>query len=169
MTRAVPKIASYPFTTLHPHIGKLKFTDTNSLTVADLPGLIEGAHQNKGLGHKFLRHVERTKILLFVLDGSLDPYEKRSPLNDLLSLFSELSLYNSRFAQKPFLVALNKCDISNGNYQTNLDLLKSCDKLQGKEILSISGKEGVGMKELSKKLREVAEKLMIKGVTNVKK
>jgi len=104
MTRAFPKIANYEFTTLHPHFGLLKFHDTYELRIADLPGLIEGAAQNKGLGHKFLKHIERTKILLFVLDGSLASNEKRSPLNDIICLFTELNLYHKSLTEKPFLI-----------------------------------------------------------------
>lgn len=161
LTRAVPKIAPYPFTTLHPHIGKLKFNEAFTLTVADLPGLIEGAHQNKGLGHKFLKHVERTKILLIVLDGSLDPYEKRSPLNDLNSLFNELSLFNKSYSDKPFLVALNKCDTDNENHEINLGLLRNSPLLKGKDIYSISGKEGIGLEELTIKLKQIADSINI--------
>lgn len=139
-------------------MGKIKFTDQTYLTLADLPGLIEGAHQNKGLGHKFLKHVERTKILLFLLDGSLDPYDKRSPLNDLLCLFSELSMYNKEFMNKPFLVVLNKCDTEEQqNFNTNLELIRNFDKLKGKEVISISGKVGTGLEELSQKIREIAK------------
>jgi GTPase len=139
-------------------MGKLKFTDQTYLTIADLPGLIEGAHQNKGLGHKFLKHVERTKILLFLLDGSLDPYDKRSPLNDLMSLFSEIELYNKNFADKPFLVALNKSDSQNEseNFKTNLEMLRNSEILRGKEVIPISGRDGLGLEELTIKIREIA-------------
>jgi GTPase len=139
-------------------MGKLKFTDQTYLTIADLPGLIEGAHQNKGLGHKFLKHVERTKILLFLLDGSLDPYDKRSPLNDLMSLFSEIELYNKNFADKPFLVALNKSDSQNesDNFKTNLEMLRNSEILRGKEVIPISGRDGLGLEELTIKIREIA-------------
>ncbi len=101
MTRAFPKIANYPFTTLFPHLGKLNFSDTTHVNIADLPGLIEGAHKNKGLGHKFLKHIERAKVILFVLDGTLDFNSKRSPLNDLVSLFDELKLFNPKLVEKP--------------------------------------------------------------------
>src|SRR3569623_917546 len=102
MTRAMPKIASYAFTTLLPHIGRINYDQDYSLRIADLPGLIEGAHVNKGLGHKFLRHIERTKILLFILDGSLDPEDKRSPMNDFKVLVQELGLYNKGYMEKPY-------------------------------------------------------------------
>ena len=159
LTRAVPKIAPYAFTTLHPHLGKLKFYDSFTLTIADLPGLIEGAHINKGLGHKFLKHVERTKILIFVLDGSLDPFENRSPLNDLITLFNELSMFNKSYLEKPFLLVLNKCDVEDENYKKNLELLNSDNKFLNKEIISISAKFGTGLEVLSEKLRNIAEKI----------
>ncbi len=159
LTRAVPKIAPYPFTTLHPHIGKLKFFDSFALTIADLPGLIEGAHQNKGLGHKFLKHIERTKILIIVLDGSMDPFDKRSPLNDLVTLFNELSLYNKNYIEKPFIIALNKCDSEDENFKKNLELLNSDNKFLKKELVIISAKYGTGLETLSQKIREMADKI----------
>lgn len=87
-------------------MGKLRYKDDQTLDLADLPGLIEGAHMNKGLGHKFLKHVERTKILLFLLDGSIDPSfdAKRNPLKDFLTLKNELAQYDSDIMKKPFLV-----------------------------------------------------------------
>lgn len=120
--------------------------------------MIEGAHNNKGLGHKFLKHVERTKILLFLLDGSLDPYEKRSPLNDLMSLFSEIELYNKNFVDKPFLVALNKSDSEkeSDNFKTNLEMLRKSEILRGREVVPISGKDALGLEELTIKIREIA-------------
>ncbi len=127
--------------------------------MADLPGLIEGAHANKGLGHKFLKHVERTKFLLFLLDGSLDPYDKRSPLNDLNCLFQELSLFNKTYSEKPFLIALNKCDINQDNHNKNLELLKNSDVFQKAKIISISGKEAIGLEELVLGLKEMAEEI----------
>ena len=168
LTRAVPKIAPYAFTTLHPHIGKLRFYDSFTLTIADLPGLIEGAHINKGLGHKFLKHIERTKILIFVLDGSLDPFEKRSPLNDLITLFNELSMFNKSYIEKPFLLVLNKCDVEDENYKKNLELLNSDNKFLNKEIVSISANYGSGLEVLSQKIRNLAENIALnKNIKNI--
>jgi GTPase len=92
MTRAFPKIAHYPFTTLRPHIGHAKFVDGSSLIMADLPGIIEGAHLNKGLGHQFLQHAERTKAILYVIDGT-EIIDERNPIKDLNVLLEELRLY----------------------------------------------------------------------------
>ena len=89
LTRAFPKIAHYPFTTLRPYVGLAKFVDDSQILLADLPGIIEGAHMNKGLGHDFLQHAERTKVLLLVLDGSVQE-EARTPLKDYKVLMNEL-------------------------------------------------------------------------------
>ncbi len=158
LTRATPKIASYPFTTLHPYTGKIRYENQNILTIADLPGLIEGAHHNKGLGHKFLKHIERTKVIIFVLDGSLNPHEERSPLNDLKTLLSEITLYNKEYAAKPFIIALNKSDMNSENYNINHELLK---KNYTQEILCISGKEGTGLPEFTAKIKQIADKMKI--------
>ena len=92
LTRAFPKIASYPFTTLRPYIGQVKFVDDTKMILADLPGIIEGAHANRGLGHEFLQHAERTKVLLYVVDGTVIE-DGRSPLHDFTVLQNELRLY----------------------------------------------------------------------------
>ena len=92
LTRAFPKIAHYPFTTLRPYIGQVKFVDDTKLVIADLPGIIEGAHENKGLGHDFLQHAERTKVLLFMVDGTVVG-DDRTPLRDFKVLQEELRQY----------------------------------------------------------------------------
>ena len=100
LSAAKPKVAAYPFTTLHPLVGVMEFPGTyERVTLADIPGLIEGAHRNVGLGHEFLRHIMRCRLLVFVLDmaGS----EGRNPLEDLASLRQELSLYNRQLAERP--------------------------------------------------------------------
>ena len=110
LSAARPRVAAYPFTTLHPLIGVVEFPDTyRRVTVADIPGLIEGAHRNVGLGHEFLRHITRCRVLLFVLDmaGS----EGRSPLEDFASVRRELSLYDPTLTERPGLVVANKMDL----------------------------------------------------------
>ena len=110
LSAAHPKVAAYPFTTLHPLIGVMEIPGTyERFTLADIPGLIEGAHRNVGLGHEFLRHIMRCKLLIFVLDmaGS----EGRYPLEDLASLRKELSLYHAQLSERPWLVAANKMDL----------------------------------------------------------
>src|SRR5205823_3820439 len=109
ISAARSKIAPYPFTTLHPVIGIVALGDYRRATVADIPGLIEGAHRNLGLGHDFLRHITRCRLLLFVLDmaGS----EGRSPIADLESLRREIDLYDSRLSERPWFVIANKMDL----------------------------------------------------------
>lgn len=107
VSRASPRIAPYPFTTVAPYIGQADFRDYKGFTIADVPGLVEGAHLGRGLGHEFLRHLERTRVLLYVIDvaRSEDPFE------DLLCLQREVELYSYDMAQKPCGVVANKCDV----------------------------------------------------------
>ncbi|MBN2505960.1 MAG: GTPase ObgE [Verrucomicrobia bacterium] len=108
VSRARPKIAPYPFTTLHPEIGILEYPDHHRLTVCDVPGLIEGAHRNVGLGHAFLRHLRRCKILVLLLD--MAGTDGRQPWHDYRQLLRELGLYDESLLAKPRLVAANKMD-----------------------------------------------------------
>jgi len=107
ISEAKPKIADYPFTTLEPNLGIVRYKDFNSFTVADIPGIIEGAHEGKGLGHKFLRHIERTRMLLFLIDISSENYQK-----DYDVLMNEIESYSEVLADKKKLVAFTKADIA---------------------------------------------------------
>jgi len=109
LSHATPKIANYPFTTLNPMVGVVEFPKYRRCTVADIPGLIEGAHDNRGLGHEFLRHITRCKLLLFVIDmaGS----EERNPIEDLEILRKEVKLYDEELAKFDWLVVANKMDL----------------------------------------------------------
>ncbi|MFP6719664.1 MAG: GTPase ObgE [Candidatus Poribacteria bacterium] len=106
---AKPKIAAYPFTTLTPNLGVVRIAEDKNFLLADIPGLIDGAHTGSGLGHDFLRHIERTKILIHVIDASAS--DGRDPIEDFEQINRELSLYNKRLARIPQLVALNKTDL----------------------------------------------------------
>jgi GTP-binding protein len=108
ISRARPKIAPYPFTTLHPQIGIVEYADFHRLTVCDVPGLIDGAHRNVGLGHEFLRHIERCKILVLLVD--MAGTDGRTPWDDYQHLLTELELYDSKLVEKPRLVVGNKMD-----------------------------------------------------------
>ena len=108
ISRARPKVAPYPFTTLHPQIGIIEYADFHRLTVCDVPGLIEGAHRNVGLGHEFLRHIERCKLLVLLLD--MAGTDGRAPWDDYKNLLSELELYDPALVQRPRLVVANKMD-----------------------------------------------------------
>lgn len=102
------KIAAYPFTTLHPNLGFIVRDDGTRVFIADIPGIIEGAHKNRGLGFEFLRHVERTKLLVFILDAS--GIDGRNPSDDFAVLLKELEAYNPQLLERPYIVALNKID-----------------------------------------------------------
>jgi GTP-binding protein len=108
ISRARPKIASYPFTTLTPQVGIVEYADLARLTVCDVPGLIEGAHRNVGLGHAFLRHIQRCKVLILLLD--MAGTDGRAPWDDYRQLLKELELYSPELLAKPRLVAANKMD-----------------------------------------------------------
>jgi len=112
LSAAKPKIADYPFTTLEPNLGIVTYKDSFSYVVADIPGLIEGAHQGKGLGHQFLRHIERTRALAYMIDVT-----DEDPLKTFLTLKRELSEYSHLLSIKPFLVILNKMDIADEDFK----------------------------------------------------
>ncbi|MDD3605444.1 MAG: GTPase ObgE [Kiritimatiellae bacterium] len=109
ISRARPKIAAYPFTTLNPVIGTVELDDTRRIRVADIPGLIEGAHKGVGLGHDFLRHIERTRYLLFVID--MAGVDGRKPVEDYFSLRSEMRLYRPELDERPYFIVANKMDM----------------------------------------------------------
>src|SRR5207247_3273016 len=109
LSAATPKIADYPFTTLTPTLGIVRPDDERTFVIADLPGLIPGAAEGKGLGHQFLRHTERTRLLLHVLD--LDPQTAREPIDDLLVINRELAAYSPELAERPQIVVANKVDL----------------------------------------------------------
>jgi GTP-binding protein len=146
ISAAHPKVAAYPFTTLHPMIGVVNFPDFRRATVADIPGLIEGAHQNLGLGHAFLRHITRCRLLLFVLDmaGS----EGRNPIEDLQHLRREIDLYDPRLSQRPWRVVANKMDLPAA--EENLAALR--ERFPEREVLPVSAKDGEGTEELKRAL-----------------
>lgn len=142
------KIAAYPFTTLHPNIGMIQFEDYSRRFIADIPGIIEGAHDNRGLGLEFLRHIERTKLLLYVLDAS--GMEERSPWDDFKVLRAELKEYQPELLERTYLVALNKCDVPESAEQI-ADFKKHFkDK---KRLFEISAKEELGTDALRQALQ----------------
>ncbi len=141
ISAARPKIADYPFTTLVPNLGVVQTRNHDSFVVADIPGLIEGAHQGAGLGHDFLRHVERTRVLLFILDAAQT--EGRDVLEDYRILQAELGLHNPELLKRPFIVVANKMDIP-GAAENAARLREAL----GLEISLISGVSGQGVDEL---------------------
>jgi GTPase len=148
LSAARPKVAAYPFTTLHPVVGVMELPGYQHATIADIPGLIEGAHRGLGLGHEFLRHITRCPILIFVIDiaGS----EGRSPLEDLQNLRKEIDLYDPTLSLRPWLVVANKMDLPNA--KENLALLR--EKFPKIGIIPISAAHGEGIDTLKEALAE---------------
>ena len=146
ISAAHPKIAPYPFTTLHPVVGVIEFDGYRRATIADIPGLIEGAHRNVGLGHDFLRHITRCRILLFILDiaGS----EGRHPIEDLQNLRREIDLYDPRLSERPWYIIANKMDLPNAS--ENLRMLQ--ERFPDREIVAISAHRSQGIDELQSHL-----------------
>ena len=135
VTSARPKIASYPFTTLHPHLG-VAWTGGKELVLADIPGLIEGAHEGVGLGDRFLKHVERCSVFLHLLDGTAEDIA-----NDYLTIRKELELYNDKLKNKAEVVALNKCDaLTDEEIADKLSALQKVTKNQVFAISAVAGK-----------------------------
>lgn len=144
VTAAKPKIANYQFTTLKPNLGVVKLDNGKDFVLADIPGLIEGAHSGVGLGHEFLRHVERTKLLIHVVDCSESEF--RDVVDDFKTINKELKLYNEKLAGKKQIIAANKLDLPGA--EENLEKLKKALKKTDIEIMPISAVTGKGIKEL---------------------
>jgi GTP-binding protein len=144
ISAARPKIAAYHFTTLQPNLGVVALSGERQMVVADLPGLIENAHQGVGLGHQFLRHAERTKVLVHLLDAS--GLEGRDPLSDFRILNHELACYSQQLAQLPQVVALNKIDLPDGRDYSPLYAQQLT--AEGYRCLAISAATGEGLPEL---------------------
>ncbi len=147
VSNAKPKIANYHFTTLNPHLGVVNLGDGNSFVMADIPGLIEGASEGAGLGHEFLRHIERTKILLHVVDAA--SVEGRDPVEDIHMIMNELSTYNPGLLELPQAIAANKLDVFYGEDGTNpVKALKDEFEPQGIPVFGISAVSGEGIDQL---------------------
>jgi GTP-binding protein len=142
ISAAHPKVAAYPFTTLHPHVGIVEFGDYRRAAVADIPGLIEGAHRNVGLGHDFLRHITRCRLLLFVVDTAGS--EGRHPTEDIQNLRRELDLYDKRLSQRPWLIVANKMDLPGANEKLN----EVRQRFASSEIVPVAAAKGEGLPEL---------------------
>jgi GTP-binding protein len=150
ISNAHPKIAPYPFTTLTPHIGVVELPARyGRVTVADIPGLIEGAHENVGLGHEFLRHIVRCKLLVFVLDmaGS----EGREPIEDLQKLRKELDLYDPTLSERPWIVVANKMDMEDA--AEKFKHFKT--RYKKTEVFPVSAEKGEGLDQLKERLGEL--------------
>lgn len=151
ISNANPKIASYHFTTLSPNLGVVKTKDNSTFVVADLPGLIEGASQGVGLGHKFLKHAERTKVIAHVIDMASE--EGRDPYDDYVKIRKELENFSSKLLLKKEIIIANKMDGEHA--RENLEEFKK--KINNKEILEIVAKEGIGLDKLIDKFKDALE------------
>jgi GTP-binding protein len=152
ISKARPKVAPYPFTTLHPQIGIVEYAeDWHRLTVCDIPGLIEGAHQNVGLGHEFLRHIKRCKILVLLLD--MAGTDGRNPWDDYKQLLTELELYDATLLEKPIYVVANKMDEPAA--EENLKKFKR--RVRKVRVLPIAAAFDEGIDLFKKMIREAVE------------
>ena len=148
ISAARPKVAAYPFTTLHPIIGVAEFPDHKRATIADIPGLIEGAHKGIGLGHEFLRHITRCRIFLFVVDTAGS--EGRNPVEDVQQLRKELDLYDPLLSKRPWFIVGNKMDLAGA--EENLDPLRK--KFPKIDLVPISAAKGEGIEKLKERLSQ---------------
>lgn len=151
ISRAKPKVAPYPFTTLHPQPGIVEYADYKRITVCDIPGIIEGAHNNVGLGHEFLRHIKRCKVLVILLDmaGS----DGREPWDDYKQVLSELDLYDPEMLEKPRIVVANKMD----EPQAEENLKKFKRKARKVQVLPIAAAFDEGIEKFKQTIREAVE------------
>jgi len=152
VTNAKPKIAPYPFTTLEPNLGVAELDEDTSLVLADIPGLIEGAHHGLGLGHDFLRHIQRTRVLIHLLDGLSE-----DPLSDFAQINSELALFDPELAEKPQVAALNKIDMPEA--QERWPEISRALKKRGYEVYEISALAGTNVRQLLYRAAELLESL----------
>jgi len=176
-SRVTPKIAAYPFTTLAPHVGMVKYKDGFEFLMADVPGVVEDAHLGRGLGHEFLRHLERTKMLLFVLDcanpglarssresgaASRGPEEtaEEAILNDLMVLKNEVAQYSFAMGNLPFGLVLNKCD-EGARALRNTEVVHKFWEREYKKsspnsfVAAISAKDGIGIEKVLRNVRQI--------------
>lgn len=146
VSNARPKIANYHFTTLNPHLGVVDIDGGKGFVMADIPGLIEGASEGVGLGHDFLRHIERTRVLVHVVDSAST--EGRDPIADIKAINKELEAYNPELIKRPQIIAANKIDAIYEDGESPIDKLKAEFEPQGIKVYPISAVSGQGVKEL---------------------
>lgn len=151
LTMARPKIDRYPFTTIVPNLGILDLDDEETITIADIPGLIEGASEGKGLGHRFLRHIERTQFLLHIIDMSQAPAD--DPLKEYYILEEELKIYDSSLLKKERIILINKIDLPHPDGLKIQDIISAINKI-GLKAIPVSALTGTGIQELKSFLRK---------------
>lgn len=163
VTNATPKIANYHFTTLNPNLGVVDLDGSDGFVIADIPGLIEGASEGVGLGHEFLRHIERTKMMIHVVDAASS--EGRDPIEDVYKINEELRAYNEEIATRPQVIAANKTDLIFAEDEDPVARLKAEFEPQGIRVFPISGVSGEGIRELfyfiNEQLRNLEQKTIV--------
>ena len=154
ISNAHPKVAAYPFTTLHPVIGVMEYPDFRKVTVADIPGLIDGAHLNRGLGHNFLRHIERTRLLIYLVD--LGGVDGRDPNDDVRILKNELEAYMEGLSSRAKIVLANKTDLVEDQDAIDDFILNAED---GLEVIPISAMNDASFDQVKQRIRELLDEL----------
>jgi GTP-binding protein len=152
LSRARPEIADYPFTTKYPNLGTVHAGPDRAFVVADIPGLIEGAHEGHGLGHEFLRHVERTRLLVHLLDAA--PPDGSDPVASYRTIRQELELYSPALAQRPELIAVTKLDLTGA--------VEAADRIAntlGREVIAISAVTGRGIPGLIHRVADLLDQI----------
>lgn len=157
VTNARPKIANYPFTTLNPNLGVVDLEDARGFVIADIPGLIEGASEGVGLGHEFLRHIERTKVLIHIVDAA--GLEGRDPVEDIYTINRELQSYQVDLSCKPQVIAANKTDVLFSMDDSPLQRIRETFEPQGIPVFPISAVSGQGIRELLYHVRAMLDRL----------
>ncbi len=155
VTNARPKIANYHFTTLNPNLGVVDMEDAKGFVIADIPGLIEGASEGVGLGHEFLKHIERTKVIIHIVDAA--SVEGRDPVEDIKTINKELASYNEDMLKRPQLIAANKIDAIYDEEDSNIERIKAEFEPQGIKVFPISAVSGKGVKELLYATRQLLD------------
>ena len=155
VTNAQPKIANYHFTTLNPNLGVVDLDEGQGFVIADIPGLIEGASEGIGLGHEFLKHIERTKVMIHMVDAAST--EGRDPIADIYAINKELEAYNPKLAKKPQVIAANKIDAIYAGDEDPVEKLRQEFEPQGIRVFAISAVSGKGLKELLYAVNEMLQ------------
>ena len=158
VSNARPKVANYHFTTLNPHLGVVDLPDADGFVIADIPGLIEGASEGVGLGFEFLRHIERTRVIIHIVDAAST--EGRDPIEDIYAINKELEAYNPEIARRPQVIAANKTDmIFDDNEEDPVQKIKDEFEPKGIPVYPISAISGQGIRQLLYHIREMLDKL----------
>lgn len=159
VTNARPKIANYHFTTLNPNLGVVDLEDTKGFVIADIPGLIEGAAEGVGLGHEFLRHIERTRLIVHIVDAAST--EGRDPVEDIIAINKELAAYDKKLASRPQIIAANKIDMIYEGDEDPVEKIRAAFEPEGVPVYGISALSGKGVRELlyaiNNRLEEIGE------------